>query len=82
MKRVVGSSPLNEEQQDFYLKRDGVRYHAIAENPLRPSRAMRRANRFRGKRHARGLQPSDAELNRLQHRAAQQLSEMLARPVL
>lgn len=39
---MTGSSVLTEEQRDWYEKRYGVRYVAIAENHVRPSRRVRR----------------------------------------
>jgi len=39
---AVGSSPLTPEQQEWYEQRFGVRYVAVAEQPFRPSRRIRR----------------------------------------
>jgi hypothetical protein len=47
-----GSSKLTDEQADFYAGRFGERYTTVQEQPLRPSRRVRRAKN--GKRAARG----------------------------
>lgn len=46
---MTGSSKLDEEQQEFYMRRFGVRYHAVQQQPQVPSRAARRKARFRPK---------------------------------
>jgi hypothetical protein len=39
---LTGSSSLTAEQQEWYEKHFGVRYLAVAEQPFRPSRRVRR----------------------------------------
>lgn len=51
------SSPLDEGQQEFYRDRFGDRYVAVQEQPLQPSRRVRRALK-----HNRGITEQDAQL--------------------
>lgn len=74
-----GSSRLTPEQQEFYETRFGVRYHAIAENPIRPSRKLRRALK-----HGPGRQTiTTAELQILdrQRELERALTKQLIRPL-
>lgn len=54
---MSGSSKLTPEQQKFYAARLGDRYVAVQEQPLRPSRALRRARK--GKRQAGRITAAD-----------------------
>lgn len=65
------SSPLDETQQEFYRVRFGDRYSTVQEQPLRPSRALRRAKK--GKRTARGVTDADIQVFNTQNAMIEKL---------
>lgn len=77
---VPGSSKLTDEQADFYVGRFGERYTTVQEQPLRPSRRVRRAKK--GKRAASALTQTDLTVRETQHQMQQRLEQALTRPVL
>lgn len=74
---MTGSSKLTAEQQDYYANRFGERYVAVQEQPLRPSRRVRRAKN--GKRHT--LTNTDIAVYDSQRDALRKLSDMQIRPL-
>lgn len=46
---ATGSSKLDEEQQEVYVKRFGMRYHHVPEQPFSMNRKQRRKLRFKPK---------------------------------
>lgn len=75
-----GSSKLTDEQADFYAGRFGERYTTVQEQPLRPSRRVRRAKK--GKRAATALTQTDLAVRETQHQMHHRLGQQLIRPVL
>ncbi len=68
---MIGSTKLNEEQQEFYVKRFGRRYLHVQQTPALPSRKKRRdalrAQQFRNdgspkQKHVAYVQRIEAEL--------------------
>lgn len=75
-----GTSTLTEQQQAVWLEKRGQHYLSVAEQPLRPSRRVRRALRFRGA--ARNVTGQDIALLQVQRDVGEQLRQATIRPVL
>lgn len=71
MKRVDGSSPLDQEAQEFFAAKFGVRYHVIQDVPLRQSRRIRRAKKRGG---VANVSAADVAAANLQHEIRKQLA--------
>lgn len=79
MNPTPGTSTLTEEQQAVWLEKRGQHYLSVAEQPLRPSRRVRRALRFSGA--ARNVTAQDIALLDVQHDVAEKLRQASVRPV-
>lgn len=66
-----GGVILDDQQREWYLEKYGIRYVGIPENPVRPSRNMRRG---------RARNQSDVDLWRIQQDAIKQLRGAHVRP--